>query len=190
MWEANVKQLKDEEIIGLILTEGKSQLFQELYNRYHRKVFEKCYSFIKDRNQANDFANDILSKAYEKLPGFKGNASFSSWLYAIAYNYCIDYLRLKKKMHYPNWNNQNELPDIIDESETDLQEMTYENLMKILEMIHPEEKALLLMKYMDGLSGKQIAQTLRISEDAVKMRLKRARTRVIYLYNDLYQKEV
>jgi RNA polymerase sigma-70 factor, ECF subfamily len=40
------------------------------------------------------------------------------------------------------------------------------------------------------LSGKQIAQTLRISEDAVKMRLKRARTRVIYLYNDLYQKEV
>lgn len=190
MWEANVKQLKDEEIIGLILTEGKSQLFQELYNRYHRKVFEKCYSFIKDRNQANDFANDILSKAYEKLPGFKGNALFSSWLYAITYNYCIDYLRLKKKMHYPNWNNQNELPDIIDESETDLQEMTYENLMKILEMIHPEEKALLLMKYMDGLSGKQIAQTLRISEDAVKMRLKRARTRVIYLYNDLYQKEV
>lgn len=190
MWEANVKQLKDEEIIGLILTEGKSQLFQELYNRYHRKVFEKCYSFIKERNQAHDFANDILSKAYEKLPGFKGNASFSSWLYAITYNYCIDYLRLKKKLHYPNWNNQNELPDIIDESETDLQDMTYENLMKILEMIHPEEKALLLMKYMDGLSGKQIAQTLRISEDAVKMRLKRARTRVIYLYNDLYQKEV
>lgn len=81
------------------------------------------------------------------------------------------------------------MPDIIDESETQLQDMTYENLMKILEMIHPEEKALLLMKYQDGLSGKQIAQAMRISEDAVKMRLKRARTRVIYLYNDRYQEE-
>jgi RNA polymerase sigma-70 factor (ECF subfamily) len=58
-----------------------------------------------------------------------------------------------------------------------------------MEMIHPEEKALLLMKYQDNLSGKQIAQTLRISEDAVKMRLKRARTRVIYLYKQQFQKD-
>jgi RNA polymerase sigma-70 factor (ECF subfamily) len=190
MQEANHKQLKDEEIVRRIVQNNESRLFQELYNRYHRKVFEKCYSFIKDRNQASNFTNDILSKAYEKLPGFKGNASFSSWLYAITYNYCIDYLRLKKKLHYPNWNDRNELPDIVDESEADLQDMTYDNLMKIMEMIHPEEKALLLMKYLDGLSGKQIAQTLRISEDAVKMRLKRARTRVIYLYNSLYQKNM
>jgi RNA polymerase sigma-70 factor (ECF subfamily) len=97
---------------------------------------------------------------------------------------------LKKKLHYPNWNNENEIPDIIDESETDLQDFTYDNLMKIMEMIHPEEKALLLMKYQDNLPGRQIAQTLRISEDAVKMRLKRARTRVIYLYNNLFQKDL
>ena len=61
--------------------------------------------------------------------------------------------------------------------------------MKILEMIHPEEKALLLMKYQDNLPGKQIAETLRISEDAVKMRLKRARTRVIYLFQKEFQKD-
>jgi RNA polymerase sigma-70 factor (ECF subfamily) len=53
-------------------------------------------------------------------------------------------------------------------------------------MIHPEEKVLLLMKYQDNLSIKHIAKTLRISEDAVKMRLKRARSRVIYMYNEKF----
>ena len=186
----NYKNTSDEELIRLMIHEDQSVLFEILYKRYFQKVVDKCYSFIKDRRQAEDFANDILAKAYEKLPGFKGNSSFSSWLYAITYNYSIDYLRLKKKLHYPNWNSQNEIPDIIDESEADLQELSYNNLIKILEMIHPEEKALLLMKYQDNLPGKQIAQTLRISEDAVKMRLKRARTRVVYLYKTRFQKDL
>lgn len=190
MQRENIKQTTDERLVQLIVDESRKELFEELYTRYYRKVADKCYSFIKDSHQAEDFANDVLAKAYEKLPGFKASASFSSWIYAITYNYCIDYLRLKKKLHYPNWNNENEIPDIIDESEADLQDLTYDNLMKILEMIHPEEKALLLMKYQDNLPGRQIAQTLRISEDAVKMRLKRARTRVIYLYNSLFQKDL
>ncbi|MCW0483384.1 RNA polymerase sigma factor [Gaoshiqia sediminis] len=183
-------KITDEELIRLIVQEKETGLYEVLYHRYFHKVMDKCHSFIKDRGQAEDFANDILSKAYEKLPGFKGNASFSSWLYAITYNYSIDYLRLKKKLHYPNWNSQHEIPDIIDESEADLQDLSYDNLMKILEMIHPEEKALLLMKYQDNLPGKKIAQTLRISEDAVKMRLKRARTRVIYLYKVQFEKDL
>lgn len=181
--------IDDEELVKRIIVENKTVLFEELYNRYYLKVVDKCYSFIKNRDQAEDFANDILSKAYEKLPGFKGNARFSSWLYAITYNYSIDYLRHKKKLHYPNWNSENEIPDIPDEDEADLGKLSYENLLKILEMIHPEEKALLLMKYQDNLPGKQIAQTLRISEDAVKMRLKRARTRVIYLFQTEFNKE-
>lgn len=184
------KSFTDEELVRLILQEKRIQLYEILYDRYFRKVTDKCHSFVKDRRQAEDFANEILAKAYEKLPGFKGNSAFSSWLYSITYNYSIDYLRLQKKLHYPKWNSQNEIPDIIDESEADLQELSYEILLRILEMIHPEEKALLLMKYQDNLSGKQIAQTLRISEDAVKMRLKRARTRVIYMYQSLFQKDL
>lgn len=182
------KEFNDEELVRLIVNDKQPELYEELYNRYYLKVVDKCHSFLKNRVLAEDFASDILSKAYEKLPGFKGNSKFSSWLYSITYNYSIDYLRQKKKLHYPNWNSENEIPDIPDESEADLEQMTYENLLKILEMIHPEEKALLLMKYQDNLPGKQIAQTLRISEDAVKMRLKRARTRVIYIYQTEFQK--
>jgi len=179
-------QKTDEEIVHIIMDTGNHELFELLYTRYFKKVKDKCFSFIKDSKLAEEFSNDILTKAYEKIPGFKGNSSFSSWLYSITYNYCIDYLRIKKKLHYPNWNNSNEIPEILDESETDFEEASYENLLVILELIHPEEKVLLLMKYQDNLPIKHIAKTLRISEDAVKMRLKRARTRVTYMYNQKF----
>lgn len=189
MAKENFNGITDEELVQRIVGESKSTLFEELYKRYYLKVADKCFALVKNRDLAEDLANDIMSKTYEKLSGFKGNSRFSSWLYSITYNYTIDYLRTKRKLHYPNWNTQNEIPDIPDETEADLEQMTYENLMKILEMIHPEEKALLLMKYQDNLPGKQIAETLRISEDAVKMRLKRARTRVVYLFQNMFQNE-
>ncbi len=189
MGKEKLAAFTDEELVNRILQENRSEDFEELYHRYYLKVVDKCHSFIKNRDMAEDFANDILSKAYEKLSGFKGNSKFSSWLYAITYNYSIDYLRHQKKLHYPNWNSEHEIPDIPDETEADLEHLSYDNLLKILEMIHPEEKALLLMKYQDNIPGKQIAQTLRISEDAVKMRLKRARTRVIFLFQSEYGKE-
>ena len=115
-----------------------------------------------------------------------GNTLLDIVIYSITYNYCIDYLRLQKRLHYPDWNKTNVIPEIPDESEEDLSGATFENVMAILELVHPEEKALLLMKYQDQLSLKEIAQTLRVSEDAVKMRLKRARTRVYYLYRERY----
>lgn len=187
MLDKSLVHLKDEEIAHRIISDRQTELFSILYNRYHHKVFDKVYSFIKDRQKSEEFTNDILSKVYEKLPGFKGNSAISSWIYSITYNYCIDYLRFQKKLHYPDWNRNNEIPEIPDETEEDLSGVTYDELLKILEMVHPEEKALVLMKYQDDLSLKQIASTLRISEDAVKMRLKRARTRIVFLYKQHFQ---
>ncbi len=185
-FKTKYQQKSDEEIVHLIMNSGNKELFEILYIRYYKKVKDKCFSFLKDNKLSEEFANDILTKAYEKIPGFKGNSSFSSWLYSITYNYCIDYLRVKKKLHYPEWNSNNEIPEIIDESEAEFEEADYDNLLTILELIHPEEKVLLLMKYQDNLPIKHIAKTLRISEDAVKMRLKRARSRVTYMYNQKF----
>ena len=186
MNELKFSHLSDEQLVEKIMIEGKSELFQILYNRYFPKVKDKCYSFLKNKNQSDEFANDILSKAYEKLNSFKGKAHFSSWLYSISYNTIIDYLRKKKQLHYPNWNQENELPEIIDETDTEMNELSYDKLMEVFEKIHPEEKALLLMKYQDLLSLREIAASLSVSEDAAKMRLKRARARVVYLYHHLF----
>ena len=179
-------RLKDEEIILKIKNENSSKYFEVLYRRYQEKVMDKCFSFVKNRSVAEELTEDIFSKVFEKLPSVKQLSSFSSWLYTLTYNHCIDYLREKKKLHYPNWSRENELPEIMDDSEGLVDEINYDNFLKILELIHPEEKALLFMKYKDDLPMKQVAAALGISEDAAKMRLKRARTRVRFLYTQLY----
>jgi RNA polymerase sigma factor (sigma-70 family) len=180
------KKQGDEEIIRNIL-HGKKDQFEILLSRYNRKVLDKCFSILKDRDLALEVKQEVFSKVYEKLSGYKGIASFSSWLYAITYNHCIEYLRHRKKLHYPEWNRSQDLPEIIDEiEETDLTGLRYERLLTIMELIHPEEKALLLMKYQDNIPLKLIMSTFRISESAAKMRIKRAKARVMYLYKDLY----
>ncbi len=178
-----LNNLSDEALLQIIVAENKNELYDIIYRRYIHKVTNKCYGFLKNRTLAAEFANDILVKTYEKLPGFKSKSKFSSWLYSITYNYLIDYLRKKKQLHYPNWNQENELSEIIDESTSEVADLSYENLLIIFEKIHPEEKALLLMKYQDGISIKEIAGSLSVSEDAVKMRLKRAKARVVYMYH-------
>ena len=185
-----LKSVRDEEIISKIISENQADYFEILYSRYYQKVLDKCYSILKNHQLAKEFTEDIFSKTYEKLKTFKNTASFSSWLYSITYNHCIDYLRHKKKLHYPEWNRKNEIPEIIDESDDKLNTINYDDLSIIMDLIHPEEKALLVMKYQDNISLKQISESLRISEDAAKMRLKRARTRVLYLYKEKYLNEI
>jgi RNA polymerase sigma-70 factor (ECF subfamily) len=183
----NYKTLSDEDIVRQITTHGQKELFSMLYNRYERKVEDKCYSILRNKDLAKEAKQIIFEKTYEKLNSYRGQSSFSSWLYSITYNFCIDYLRNKKKMNYPEWSHQHDLPEIIDVNPEDEEELiNYENLSKILEMIHPEEKAILIMKYSDDLSIVEIAKALRLTESATKMRLKRAKARVFYLYRNTF----
>jgi RNA polymerase sigma-70 factor (ECF subfamily) len=177
--------LTDEQIIDRLKAGETTRYFEVLYKRYRSKVVDKCVGLVKDRKLANELAEDIFSKVYEKLPSFKQKSSFSTWLYSITYNHCIDYLRVKKKLHYPSWNKEQEMLNIPEEEET-LSDINYEKLLPVLDQLHAEEKALLFMKYQDDLSLRDISKALRISENAAKMRLKRARTRIVYLYEMKY----
>jgi len=185
MRSALSESLTDEEIVDRLKAGESTRYFEMLYKRYRSKVFDKCKGLAKDRKLAVELTEDIFSKVYEKLPTFKQKSSFSTWLYSITYNHCIDYLRAKKKLHYPNWNKEQEMLNIPEEEEH-LSDINFENLAPVLEELHPEEKALLFMKYMDDLSLRDISKALRVSENAAKMRLKRARTRILYLYEKKY----
>ncbi len=176
-------EISDEEVVRRIKEGHESELFSVLYERYYSKVLDKCYSLAQSRELAEELAGDILSKVYEKLDSFKGNSSFSSWLYSVTYNHCIDWLREKKRLHYPEWNSSNELPEIIDETYEEESIIDYDRLMTLLDKLHTEEKALIMMRYFDEMSLMQIAKALRVTESAAKMRLKRAKARLLYLYN-------
>jgi RNA polymerase sigma factor (sigma-70 family) len=185
MQQAKNTELTDDEVIDRLKAGDSNRFFEVIYHRYHQRVVLKCSSLLKDKRMAEEMAKDIFSKVYEKLPSFKQKSTFSTWLYSITYNQCIDYLRQKKNLHYPSWNLEQELAELPSEAEQ-LSDINYDDLMSIMELIHPEEKALLIMKYLDDLSLKQISHAMRITENATKMRLKRARTRVFYLYRKKY----
>lgn len=180
----NYKKAPDDVLIKAILSEGKTELFGILYDRYADKVFRKCISFVKDKDAAQDMVQDILLKAFTQLSRFKGNSRFSTWLYAISYNYCVEHYRRNSKFAKTDIDSG---PDIAEPDETQEEELLSarsDQLKRALDMISPEDKMLLMMKYQDDTSIKDLMAQLDISESAVKMRLARARKRVKDLIQD------
>jgi RNA polymerase sigma factor (sigma-70 family) len=169
----------DEELVQLFVTSQRNTFFEELYRRYADKVYRKCLSFVKDPARAEDFTHDIFLKLIIKLGTFKETARFSTWLYSITYNYCMDQLRSNKKRGEVYQDEELEVPD-----DTDLDRVFEEDdiearrLNRALDHLPHEDKSLLMMKYLDELSIREIADVFKITESAVKMRLLRTREKL------------
>ena len=176
--------MPDEAIIRAIVKDGKSDVYGILYDRYSNKVYRKCISFVKDETVAQDMVQDIFLKVFFQLPKFKGNSRFSTWLYAITYNFCVEHYRKNSKIKQVEIGDHH---DQVDDESEDLEILEYrvDQLKQALDKIDPHEKKLLLMKYQDDISIKEIMNELEISESAVKMRLSRARQRVKSVVKEL-----
>ncbi len=145
---------------------------------------------LKNRDDAQDLCHDILVKAFLNINNFEGNSSFSTWIYAITYNQCIDYLRQKQKIHMDDFEDNNDLLDQEYNSaveEKELFEISYTRLQTLIFQLNEDDMIVLLMKYQDEMSVDEIMQVLKISESATKMRLKRARDRLRKLYEKNYR---
>ena len=173
----SMKDYTDEQLVRLYIETQKNVYFEHLYERYVDKVYRKCLSFVKDKARAEDFTHDIFIKLITRVGSFKETSKFSTWLFSITYNYCMDQIRIEKKMA------ESDLEDDIDIAEDepeDLEEMAMEaqQLRKSLDSISPDERSILLMKYQDDFSIKDIAETFNLTESAVKMRLKRTKEKL------------
>jgi RNA polymerase sigma factor (sigma-70 family) len=182
-----MKHLTDEELVRHFINTQKDIYFEHIYNRYADKVYRKCLSFVKDSAKAEDYTHDIFMKLVMSMSSYREHAKFSTWLYSITYNYCVDKVRIGKKMAEEELN---ENIDFVDEDidVAELREIEAQKLKESLEQVSVDEKSILLMKYQDDMSIKEIADILNITESAVKMRLKRAKEKVkkVYLENLIF----
>lgn len=136
---------------------------------------------------ARDAAQDIFMKIFLNLGQFAEQAKFSTWVYSITYNYCIDIIRKKKKMGDIFSDEMERLPDTMDEVHDEaLLTMQADRLRVVLEQIPFGDKAILLMKYQDDLQIKEIANILNKTESAIKMKLKRAKHKAQITYEELF----
>ncbi|MBP0902320.1 RNA polymerase sigma factor [Mariniflexile gromovii] len=181
------QNLTDEELVENIIKTKNDILFGILYERYSHLVYNKCYGFTKTRVEAEDLTQDVFVKLFQKLSSFLGKSKFSTWLYAFTYNMCVDYVNkhVLKKVSTNDMDVEDYSPLQIEVDDSSLFLLKEETLKKALEIIAPEDKMILLLKYQDDFSIKKITTVLEISESAVKMRLKRAKARIIEAYNTI-----
>lgn len=178
----------DNELIARYLREQNPEYFTALYRRYAGKVFAKCISMLGDEGQARDAVQDIFIKVFLNLSRFGEQSSFSTWLYSITYNFCIDIIRKKKKTSLILLDDvgrvgdepELEIPDSV------LLEMKHDRLEKVLAQMNEGDRIILLMKYMDDMSIKDIADFFQKTESAIKMQIMRAKMKAQAIYNELY----
>lgn len=174
-----MKQYSDEELVRLYIDTQRNPYFEQLYERYCDKVYRKCLSFSKDPAKAEDLTHDVFLKLVVKLSSFKEQSKFSTWLYSITYNYCTDQLRSQKLRREVYVDDGWERLDVgSDDGLAELAEMEAQQLERALHRLPADEQSMLLMKYQDDISIRDIATVNGLTESAVKMRLKRSRDKL------------
>ncbi len=188
--QAQIQALSDSEIIREYLRTQRSDYFSMLYRKYADKVYRKCVTLLKDQGKAEDATQEIFVKVMMNLANFNEKAQFSTWVYSITYNFCIDIIRKEKKSKNLFVDDIERAPDVADEIPDEfLLSMEIKRLRIILDKIPADDHAILLMKYQDDMSIKEIADALNKTESAVKMKIKRAKEKSQYVYQELFKDE-
>ena len=143
--------LTDEELVEKIVKTKNSILFGEIYDRFSEKVYNKCLSFVKREEEAQDLTQDVFLKLYIKLGSFQGKSKFSTWLYTFTYNYCVNYVTrdTAKKMEQQSLQIDENEYLLIEPDDYSLFQLKVDRLQLCIELIPPEDKMLLLLKYQD-----------------------------------------
>ncbi|MCB0703938.1 MAG: sigma-70 family RNA polymerase sigma factor [Saprospiraceae bacterium] len=178
----------DVELIQCFMKTQESAYFDVLYDRYSTKVYAKCLTLLRDETRAQDAVQDIFTKIFLNLSKFSERSKFSTWIYSITYNYCIDLIRRSKKDKNLFADEIENPPDLADDEipDKELLEMEIDRLKAVLEGLPGSDRAVLLMKYQEELQIRDIALALGKTESAIKMKIKRAKERARAIYQNLY----
>lgn len=162
------------------MLDGDRALYAGLVRRYEAKVLGLCVSILMNSSQAEDAAQDVFVKAYERLASFQGTAAFSTWLYRIATNHCLD---IKRRQRHQKTTS---LDAFVDEEGQEKFQFPATNekmstvddrifISDVLARLSENARTVLLLREAQGLTYAEMADVLGCTLDAVKARLKRAR---------------
>jgi RNA polymerase sigma factor (sigma-70 family) len=181
--------LSDEDLVRLYVKTQSAVYFDEIYERYANKVYGKCIALLHSEDAAQDALQDIFLKIYLNIANFNLNSRFTTWVYAVCYNYCIDFIRKQRRVREIFDETEIEhCKDMQDVSDTEIAQIEGEYLIKVLRLLNEDDRLILLMKYQDSMQIKEICDVLNKSESAVKMQIKRAKQRAKNHYLNLTAK--
>jgi RNA polymerase sigma-70 factor (ECF subfamily) len=146
--------------------------FEQLVSAYKDMVYTLCYRMTGSSIDAEDLLQEILTKLFLSLNKFEERSAFSSWLYRVTYNHCLNFLSSR----HVEQARTDALPvgDVIVDTSTEASRQD-QRTQAVLASIDPDDRALLVMKYVMDLDVKEISEILQIGLSATKMRLSRAK---------------
>ena len=186
--------LSDEDLVRLAreAPEGDTRPFEELVRRYERKVYTNCRYLSGSPSDAEDLAQEVFVKAYFGLAGFKGRASFETWVKRIKSNHCINFVT-KKRVQTVDVDpgvveNAARQPPAVERAldNQDTQGRVGAVLLRMTDTL----RIPLVLRDMDGMAYDEIADQLGIGLSAVKMRIKRGREEFRTLFREAQADEV
>ncbi|MGB3775212.1 MAG: sigma-70 family RNA polymerase sigma factor, partial [Leeuwenhoekiella sp.] len=163
-------------------------LYAILVKRYEGLIFTLCLRMMKNREDAEEVAQDVFVKAYQALSGFKGDAKFSSWLYRIAYNRSLDMLARKKRQ--PSFENTEELANSnfenIENALDNMEHAKQQSFIKeAINQLEAENAFIVTVYYYEEQSVAEIAQITGLTESNIKIKLFRSRKKLFTLLESM-----
>ena len=160
---------------------GEVSAFNQLVQKYRQPLFSTIYNMTGNREDATDIAQEVFIKAFQSIKRFRGQASFYTWLYRIAVNSSITFIKRAKKQRFINY-------ETIDETLVSSEILEYftaktktekgallkelqEKLNEALQKLSPKHRIVVILHEVEGMNHKEIADITKTSEGTVRSRL-------------------
>jgi RNA polymerase sigma-70 factor, ECF subfamily len=183
----DLPNLPDADVVALA-KEGRESAFRELVRRYERPVFSLVYRLVRDKDTADDLAQETFVKVLNNIERYRPEFKFSSWLFKIANNVAIDHLRKRsvdtvslEGSRYATSTDEMQATSVraVDASQSPLEELESRELGGAIERaigsLRPEYRACILLRHVEDRSYEEIAATLDLPLGTVKTYIHRAR---------------
>lgn len=171
--------MNEKEIIREIL-KGNTDKFSYFVEKYENQIFNLCLSIVKNKDDALDLTQEAFLLAYKNLKNFKGKSSFSTWIYRIAYNLSINFVKRKGEFLTILDRDEEDLEfQIEDKTSSIWEEIEKEERMKIIEdclnKLKDSDRVIIELREIENLSYEEISEILSLPIGTIKSRLFRAR---------------
>jgi RNA polymerase sigma-70 factor (ECF subfamily) len=166
--------------------EGDRKAFEEIFQLYHRRIYNAVYGMLGDHDDAQDVTQDVFMRLHDALPTLRADEAFSTYLYRIALNLCRDRARRKKRVRFqsmdtprPDSEGEVETMEFPDQAKLPEETLTSDELQKrvrqAVQTLSDDHKAVVVMHHFQGMEVNDIARILGVPTGTVKSRLARGR---------------
>jgi RNA polymerase sigma-70 factor (ECF subfamily) len=196
--KARARQGDDRKLVEKVRA-GDADAYAELVRRYETRIIALLLGMVRNREDARDLAQQAFIKAYRNLDRFRGSSSFYTWLYRIAFNLAIDFKRRKKNRpasEYDDGRSTSEASDLVfgrPGDENPHRDLARSRLRAVLEdaiaQLPKDQRAVVVLREVEGLSYKEIADVLDCPEGTVMSRLFYARKKLQDILRDVKEEQ-